>query len=56
MARPNGSKVIDCTGKNGRKKCTGKIVAMVGTMGVCVHCGEKVRFTKKLMRELGKDV
>ncbi len=52
MARPTGSKVIACP----KKKCNGKIVAMVGTAGVCVHCGEKVRFTKKLMKELGKKI
>ena len=49
MARPTGSKVIVCD-------CGGKIVAMVGEAGVCKHCKAKVRFTKKLMRELGKTV
>jgi len=50
MARPTGSKVIACPAK----RCKGKIVAQIGTTGTCKHCGEKVRFTKKLMRELGK--
>ena len=47
MARPTGSKVIGC-------ECGKKIVAMVGATGVCKACGAKVRFTKKLMKELGK--
>ncbi len=52
MARPKGSKVVPCPAK----RCQGKIVATVGATGVCSHCGEKVRFTKKLLRELGKNV
>ncbi len=52
MARPTGSKVITCP----NKKCDGKIVAMVGETGVCKTCKTKVRFTKKLMRELGKKI
>jgi len=47
MARPTGSKVIGC-------ECGGRIVAMVGATGKCKSCGAKVRFTKKLMKELGK--
>lgn len=49
MARPTGSKVIDC-------ECGSKIVALVGTTGVCKNCGNKVRFTKKLMKELKKKI
>ncbi len=47
MARPAGSKVIEC-------RCGRQIVAMMGTTGICKTCGCKVRFTKKLMKELGK--
>lgn len=50
MARPAGSKVVPCPGK----KCKGRIVAKVGEKGKCPKCGEEVRFTKKLMSELGK--
>jgi len=52
MARPTGSKVIPCP----NKKCKGKIVAMVGAKGTCIHCGEVVRFTKKYLRSLGKKI
>jgi hypothetical protein len=52
MARPTGSKVIACP----QKKCKGKIVAEIGSSGTCKYCGTKVRFTKKLMRELGKKI
>lgn len=52
MARPSGSKVIDCP----KKRCTGKIVALVGEHGTCIHCNTKVWFTKKRMRELGKKI
>ena len=52
MARPTGSKVINCP----KKGCAGKIVAMVGAKGTCIHCGETVRFTKKLLRSLGKKI
>ena len=48
MARPTGSKVVECD------KCGGNIVAMVGAKGVCKNCGHQVRFTKKLMKALGK--
>ena len=47
MARPVGSKVIECI-------CGRQIVAMVGTVGTCKTCQHKVRFTKKLMKSLGK--
>ena len=50
MARPTGSKVIVC------EKCGKKIVAMVGDKGTCKNCGNAVRFTKKLLKSLGKDV
>ena len=52
MARPKNSKVIACP----NKKCEGKIVAMIGAKGKCSHCGTEVRFTKKLLRSLGKIV
>lgn len=52
MARPKNSKVIKCP----NKRCEGKIVAMVGAKGKCSHCGTEVRFTKKLLRSLGKIV
>ena len=47
MARPAGSKVIEC-------ECGRQIVGLVGGFGTCKSCGRKVRFTKKLMKELGK--
>lgn len=47
MARPTGSKVVEC-------ECGKKIVAMVGATGICKYCNKKVRFTKRLMKELGK--
>ncbi len=47
MARPTGSKVISC-------ECGKQIVGVVGSFGICKTCGRKVRFTKKLMKELGK--
>jgi hypothetical protein len=50
MARPKGSKVVPCT----TRKCSGKIVAMPGEVGVCSICGAKVRFTKAKLKELGK--
>jgi len=50
MARPKGSKVIPCPAK----KCAGKIVAIPGATGVCSICGEKVKFTKAMLKELGK--
>lgn len=51
MARPTGAKVISCT----TPKCKGKIVAKIGEKGTCKHCGASVKFTKKLMKELGKE-
>lgn len=50
MARPKGSKVVMCP----KKKCGSKIVAMPGQTGICSACGEKVKFTKALLKELGK--
>ena len=50
MPRPAGSKVIPCP----TKKCDGQIVALPGKVGTCKYCGETVRITKKLLRELGK--
>jgi hypothetical protein len=50
MARPKGSKVVPCT----TRKCPGKIVAMPGETGKCSLCGAKVKFTKALLKELGK--
>lgn len=50
MARPTGSKVIVCD------DCGHKIVAKIGELGICKNCGSKVRFTKKLMKELGKKI
>jgi hypothetical protein len=47
MARPKGSKVVPCP----KKKCKGKIVAMPGKVGVCGTCGEKVKFTKELLKK-----
>ena len=52
MARPTGSKVIDCP----KKKCDGKIVAKIGQKGTCKWCGEEVRFTKVYLRSLGKKI
>lgn len=50
MARPLGTKVIPCP----TKKCNGRIVAKAGEIGVCKQCGEKVKFTRKLLAEYGK--
>ena len=50
MARPKGSKVVACP----KKKCAGKIVAMPGQTGTCSVCGEKVKFSKAMRKELGK--
>jgi hypothetical protein len=50
MARPKGTKVIPCP----NRKCAGKIVAKPGATGVCSSCGEKVKFTASLLKELGK--
>lgn len=47
MARPVGSKVIDC-------KCGKKIVARIGEVGVCKACGARKKFTVRLMKILGK--
>jgi hypothetical protein len=44
MARPKGSKVIECPAK----KCDGRIVGFIGKTGVCSKCGEKVKFTKAM--------
>lgn len=52
MARPTGSKVVNCP----NKKCGGQIVAKIGENGTCKWCGTKVRFTKKYLRSLGKKV
>ena len=50
MARPTGSKVIKC------EKCGRDVVALVGEKGVCKNCGKTIKFTKKLLKSLGKDV
>lgn len=51
MARPKGSKMIDCP----NPKCSGKVVLMpaAGEVGVCKTCSTKVKMTKALMKELG---
>lgn len=48
MARPVGSKVIECT------KCGGQIVAKIGEIGVCKTCGAKRKFSLRLMKSLKK--
>lgn len=50
MARPAGTKVVKCV----EKKCDGRLVAAIGAIGTCSKCGAKVKFTQKLMKELGK--
>ena len=50
MARPVGSKVIQCP------NCGEQVVALVGKVGICKYCHEKVRFTKKLMKQLKKSI
>ena len=52
MARPTGTFVIPCT----TKKCKGKIVAKIGEKGVCKYCKTQIRFTKVLLKSLGKNV
>jgi len=47
MARPTGSKVIECD-------CGSRLVGLPGTTVTCKMCGKKTRFTKKLLKELGK--
>jgi len=48
MARPVGSKVIECT------QCGGQIVAMARETGTCKTCGTQIKFTLKLLKSLGK--
>ena len=50
MARPKGTKVINCTNPD----CNGKIVVVPGGTGTCSKCGAKVKLTQKLAKELGK--
>jgi outer membrane biosynthesis protein TonB len=47
MGRPKGSKVVPCP------KCDARVVAVPGETGICTRCNTKVKFTQKLMKELG---
>jgi len=57
MARPKGSKVIPCQSPvTNKKKCKGRMIGLIGDKARCATCGFEIKFTKKLLRENGKDV